>query len=353
MTRIETIASFLCRYCRVLGLIMILSTAVPVLYLCGLGFDNSVKMWLDQSSTPYQQYEAFLSRYGSDEFTLIVCETESPFSDESLALQRQLANRLQEIDKVEQVLSVPHYLDALWKGKAGWERMGRPSDYLLDILTGPNHKHIGTYVMLQAQIDPADKDRAMQVIEAVTSDVCKGKAKAHLVGIPVLAATLTQAAKISSMRYLPLALLACLIALAVSLRSARAVLAVMVSVGVASIWTTGLIAMTGRSLNLITSAIPTVISVLALANGIHIASEFLTECRPTHNRFRVMRRVLTRLIGPVVFTSITTAVGFGSLALSQMKPISEMGMFMSIGIMISGVCNLMEQCETFKAYISA
>lgn len=340
MTGLPSIADFLSRRCRSLALLTLASAIIPVLFLPGLRFDNSVTMWLDPSSTPYRQYQAFLDRYGSDEFILIVLEMDDPFSDGSLTLQEELAQNLTGVDVVDQVFTLPDYLSAVWSGKSGWKKAGRPKDYLYRFLVGPNQKTVGIYVTLKAHINPQTKQETVLKIDQITKERCHGGIQTHLVGMPVLNAALNQAAQASSTTFLPLALAACVITLAVSLRSIKAMVAVMTSVTITSIWTAGLMAMTGRSLNMITVALPGILCVLALANGIHIASEFIAELGYKSDRQNAMRETLMRLITPAVFTSVTTAVGFGSLALSGIQPIVEIGIYTAIGILISCLCNL-------------
>ncbi len=340
MTEVQKTADFLSRRCRLLAFLTIASAVIPVFYLPGLHFDNSVTMWLDQDSKPFQQYRAFLDRYGSDEFILIVLEMNDPFSDESLNLQRELAQQLETVNGVDQVFALPHYLSAVWSGRSGWEKAGRPTKDLHSFLIGPKQRTAGVYVTLDAHTDPTSKQDAVAEIERVTRELCRGKAKPHLVGMPVLNEALNQAAQASSARFLPLAVFACVLTLAVSLRSFQAMAAVMISIVVTATWTTGLMAMTGRSLNMITVALPGVLCVLALANGIHVASGFITELPHTPDKRNAMRLTLARLISPAIFTSGTTAIGFSSLALSGIQPITEMGIYMAIGIAISCWCNL-------------
>lgn len=323
-----------------LAVLVVAAAILPLLYLPGLRFDNSLEMWLDQSSVQYERYQEFTNRYGSDEFILIALETDDAFGDESLGLQRKLARGAEQIDEVEQVFSLPSYLAMVWNGKAGWEEAGRPTEFIHNFLVGPDHRSAGVYITLRPQTGSANRQAAVEALERMAGRVCEGRTKPHLVGMPVLTMALNRAARRSSIVFMPFALAVCIIALVVSLRSLGATVAVMISIVVTSVWTMGLVAMTGTSLNMVTVALPAVLSVLALANGIHIASSFAMERLHSDDSRDAMGRTLRRLIKPAVFTSVTTAVGFGSLSLSGMQPIIQMGVFTAAGIMISCVCNL-------------
>jgi uncharacterized protein len=95
----------------------------------------------------------------------------------------------------------------------------------------------------------------------------------------------------------------------------------------------GLFPLLGITLNNVTTVVPPLVMALALADSVHIFAhldkKLLEHGRPPA---KALETVLKRVITPCFLTSLTTAVGFISLAVSDIPPIKEFGYVASIGM---------------------
>lgn len=328
---------FLARHHARLTWAVILSALLPAAFLPRLSINNAIEVWLPQGSPERLRYDAFTKRYGSEEFVVIAMETADALSPASLAAQRQLSDALGRIGGVDDVLSLSQFEGLVSRAPHGSAAL-RDGGFLRRLLVGEDGKTVGAVVWLRQLPGPSARRKVVEEIERA-ADRIGGAARTHLAGTPLMNVALDRASQRASMIFLPLAVVASLIMLTLMLRSVWGVLAVTVAVGVTVVWTMGLVAMSGRTLNMVTVTIPSLMFALALSNGIHLASEF-SAVAALGDRKVALWRTLSDLVLPAFLTAITTAIGFGSLAISNMAPVTELGLFSAAGIMIGFVCTL-------------
>lgn len=98
------------------------------------------------------------------------------------------------------------------------------------------------------------------------------------------------------------------------------------------IWTMGLLTGTGNTLHIMSSMLPIFLMPIAILDAIHVLSEFFDLYPHSHDRAATLREVYADLGRPLAFTSLTTAVGFASLALAPIPPVQVFGIFVAVGV---------------------
>jgi len=104
---------------------------------------------------------------------------------------------------------------------------------------------------------------------------------------------------------------------------------------VSVICTMGLLVVTGNTIHIMSSMIPIFIMPIAVLDAVHILSEFFDRYQETRDRRKTMIHVMDTLFNPMLFTSITTAVGFASLALTPIPPVQTFGLFVAFGVLMA------------------
>jgi uncharacterized protein len=99
--------------------------------------------------------------------------------------------------------------------------------------------------------------------------------------------------------------------------------------------TMGLLVITGNSIHIMSSMIPIFIMPIAILDSIHILSEFFDKYPEYKDRKKTIQYVMSELSMPMLFTTLTTAVGFFSLNLTPLPPIQVFGTFVGIGVLIA------------------
>ncbi|MBD3679145.1 MAG: MMPL family transporter [Rhodobacteraceae bacterium] len=116
-------------------------------------------------------------------------------------------------------------------------------------------------------------------------------------------------------------------------RHLNLVVAPMVVAMVSVLSTMGLLVVTGNTVHIMSSMIPVFIMPIAVLDSVHVLSEFYDRYPATRDRRKTLNEVMVTLWKPMLFTSLTTAVGFGSLAFANIPPVQVFGIFVAFGVM--------------------
>jgi predicted RND superfamily exporter protein len=115
-------------------------------------------------------------------------------------------------------------------------------------------------------------------------------------------------------------------------RSLALVAAPMILAGVTVVATMGLMVGLGFSVHIMSSMIPIFLMPIAVVDSVHILSEFADAYPRIGDRRKTIRKVVDDLYTPMLYTSLTSAAGFASLALAPIPPVRVFGIFVAIGI---------------------
>ena len=115
-------------------------------------------------------------------------------------------------------------------------------------------------------------------------------------------------------------------------RSLALVAAPMILAGVTVVATMGLMVGLGFSVHIMSSMIPIFLMPIAVVDSVHILSEFADAYPRIGDRRETIRKVVDDLYTPMLYTTLTSAAGFASLALAPIPPVRVFGIFVAIGI---------------------
>jgi predicted RND superfamily exporter protein len=133
----------------------------------------------------------------------------------------------------------------------------------------------------------------------------------------------------------PLAMLVVFLVMWWFFRSLLLILSPMILAMVTVIATMALLVITGNTIHIMSSMIPIFIMPIAVLDAVHILSEFFDRYQETRDRRRTILAVMEHLFTPMLFTTLTTAAGFASLALTPIPPVQVFGVFVAIGVLLA------------------
>ena len=123
-------------------------------------------------------------------------------------------------------------------------------------------------------------------------------------------------------------------------RNLRIVIAPMIVAIASVIWTMGLLILTGNTVHIMSSMIPIFLIPIAVLNSIHIISEFHDRYQKHKHKKTTIRNTVMELFTPMMFTSLTTVIGFLSLATTPIPPVRVFGIFVAFGIIVAWLLSL-------------
>lgn len=118
------------------------------------------------------------------------------------------------------------------------------------------------------------------------------------------------------------------------------IIAPMILAIVTIIWTMGLLIGMGYTVHIMSSMIPIFLFPIAVLNSIHILSSFHERYQRYKHLKNTILHTMEELFTPMVFTSLTTVVGFASLATTPIPPVQVFGIFVSFGIAVAWLLSM-------------
>lgn len=157
----------------------------------------------------------------------------------------------------------------------------------------------------------------------------------HITGLPVAEDTFGHDMFVQMGISAPLAGLMIFVLMLYFFRSAQLVIAPMLVAMATVIISMGLLIGFGFTVHIMSSMIPIFLMPIAVVDSVHIMSEFADNYSEGADAKAVITEVVEHLFTPMLFTSLTSAVGFLSLLLTPIPPVQVFGVFVALGILLA------------------
>lgn len=118
-------------------------------------------------------------------------------------------------------------------------------------------------------------------------------------------------------------------------RSVWGVIVPMSVIGMATLWLLGGMSLSNEPINILLITLPTILFVVAMADVIYIVSRFLQGIRAGLSKEEAVRVTYKEIAFSAFLTSITTAIGFGSLYFVNVIPVQIFGIVAGIGTLLA------------------
>ncbi len=182
-----------------------------------------------------------------------------------------------------------------------------------------------------------DKENA-QLVEAVLSIVEKYKKEdleIFVAGSPSVNHALKSQMQADMQKFMRITFLIILVFLFVMFRRASAVFYPLMVIILSLLATVGTMAWSGVAFKLPTQIVPSLLLAVSIGATVHVLSIFFDKFNTTGDKREAIKYTLGHSGLAIAMTSVTTAIGVGSFSGSKVAPISDLGMFASLGVMIS------------------
>jgi len=138
----------------------------------------------------------------------------------------------------------------------------------------------------------------------------------------------------------PLAMLIIFITLFIFFRKLALIISPLILALIATLWTMSALVITGKTIHIMSSMIPIFIMPISVLDSVHILSEFFDRYQHNRDRCQTIINVMQDLFMPMLYTSLTTAVGFASLALAPIPPVQVFGLFVAFGVLVAWILTI-------------
>jgi len=141
-------------------------------------------------------------------------------------------------------------------------------------------------------------------------------------------------------KYLLLSLSFICIALYLLFKSIKTIILPLLVIVISIIWTLSVIAVTGHSLDIISSLLPPILAAICMSDIIHVSTHYIEQLRAGLSKKEALDKTYKEIGLATFFTCCTIAIGFITLGITNIIPIRNFGFFAAIGIMLGFVITM-------------
>ncbi|MBK5297415.1 MAG: MMPL family transporter [Vicinamibacteria bacterium] len=360
----DRLAPWIFRWRRWLTGLVVLGAVVAAPSADFTTLDNDMTAWFSKQDPVYVEYERFRQEFGGTRTLIVALEGDVIFTPDGLDLIRTVTREIERVDTVERVQSLttanvvtalpetgaddaggievnpllPEKVDA---GAAARVKARALGDRLMrgDLVSEDGRV---TAIIVSFDESRIDEVRAgvIQKIHEVIDPRLPAGLKAYYNGSLEITESYNRVTLDNLYSLTPIIFGFMLLSIYVLFRSVTRTLLVFVAILTSVLWTMGLYTLLGFSYNVLSSILPALIVVLAVADDVHIVQHFDHEYRLSGDHERAFTSSVAHLFAPLLGASVTTALGMLSLATSDIAAVREFGMGAAIGVMVDFVLSL-------------
>lgn len=203
---------------------------------------------------------------------------------------------------------------------------------LYGTLVSEDGKALAIYIPI---VEKKVANRVSKAVDALIAAEPKGQEKYYITGLPVAEDTFG----IEMFNQMGIsAPLAALVIFLLMLFFFRKLILVIAPMGVAILTiliTMGTLIATGNTVHIMSSMIPIFLMPIAVVDSVHLLSVFFDRYQIYRDREKTLKVVMRELFTPMLYTSLTTLVGFGSLMMAPIPPVKVFGGFVALGVFVA------------------
>lgn len=359
-------------------------------------FDTSTEGFLSKDAPAVQRFDVARQEFGRGDFILLTIESDDVFQFDVIErlqkLHTQLEQELPWLDSVDslinarntrgtddglevgelfdpypetrqqleqlrqRVLDNPLFIDLLVSADSRFTTIRiqpltfQPRDLeQLDELSGDLSLDLTAPMDLLLEPEPLRDDfltnrqvaDIIDVVEQIVEQYQSDDFQVLMGGMPVVTDKLIDTMIWEMLTFMPLAVVTIVIFLAILFRRLPGVQFPMVTVVMALLSTAGLLCLMRYPVQLPMMIIPTFILTVTVGDAVHFLTIFFRHFDQGEEKLPALKYALGHTGLPMLLTSLTTAAGLLSFAGTPIVPLSRMGIFSAIGVMLAFVYTIM------------
>jgi predicted RND superfamily exporter protein len=336
-----------------LGLALVAGLAAGMKHLHA-DFTHKGFFWADDPKL--LRLDAFERRFGNDDMVLIAVRSPSGiFDEDSASLIQEMTRKMWQVPEVIRVESITNFnwvhsqnddivIEPLLPETLTPQILAQRRQVALTHETLPGYliNRDGTVTVIMGRIKPGldappDAPRITRAVRQIAREGQRGDHEIHVGGGPVMTNAFEEITQSDIQRLVPMALGIAALFLLLLLRSTAGVLLPFVAVFGAVLATFGFAGWLGLAQTAMSTAVPSILIAVGIADTVHILVTFLEELRRGTERRQAAHNALTRNLLATFLTCLTTAIGFFSFFTANLKPVGILGTMAGVGALVAWV----------------
>ncbi len=327
-------------------------------------FDTDYRVFFSDENPELMAFEKLQNTYSKEDNIIIALTPKNGelFTPENLAAIEWLTNEAWQIPYSSRVDSITNYQHTYAEGDdlivvdLGFESASMSKEQALEVkrivttepqLVNSAVNKMGTVTAINVinQFPQKTQTENPEAVQFTRDLVAKFQEKypqfdVHLSGLTMLNIAFDEASMKDMSTLIPIMYLFIFVVLFVLLRTISALIGTMIVVVFSIITAMGTAGFMGVSLTPPSASAPTIIMTLAVADAVHFLITMLALMKKGMAKDEAIKESLRINVGPIILTSVTTAIGFLAMNSSDAPPFHDLGNITAIGVMFALVFSL-------------
>ncbi len=349
-------------------------TALALFGMSRVRFDDVPRGFFKGEDENFQRLLQLYEEFGSDDNdVLFVLESEDWFTPRAVECLRELSERIRNVDEVAAtagLVDIPVFPEG-----GGWlprallpmpassteafeQARARARDHPLvrGRLISDDDRMTFFVARLEGEIDSITKiEPIVALMESLAEDLASEYAgvRVRVTGVPSCRVEIYNTLRSEQILFTAAGALLCFAIGWLLFRSFGAVLAVSLPPALGALWALGFAGLFGQKIDILGTVLPMLVIVIAFTDSVHLMIDMRIERKAGLSPRDSAASAIRHLGLPCALTSLTTAIGFGSLALGNVPIVQRFGWLCAQSVLLAflAVLTTMPLLASWMPYI--
>ncbi|MDD4362704.1 MAG: MMPL family transporter [Atribacterota bacterium] len=347
----KQLARFITKYSKIIIIFIIFITILGLTQINNLRIEDDITKYLAETDPEIIFYQEITDKFGQYDKNLTLISLEyhkTIFTLDNLQNFKTITENLQQseyIISVDSFLNMPKIIGTDYGievkefvelfPETEEDVLQLKADALRDDLIKENYLSADGRVAL-IMIESPDNVNGSYLrddLENILNEHKENIVRIEYFGLPIMEVQITEMA----LNNMSLAITAAIVIIAILYYCFRSLQGTFLPILIAlltSFWILSLVASSGKTVTIIISVIPVLMLALVTAYGIHFINRYYEE-RNKLSAQDAIENTIEFISIPIFMSALTTMAGFSSLITAVVRPMTEFGIFTTIGIFLS------------------
>ncbi|MEW8506610.1 MAG: MMPL family transporter [Candidatus Thiodiazotropha sp.] len=335
-------------------------TLFAATYLPRLRIEISATGMMVDHADAVAEYEQSLRTFGSDTITVIYLEDEDLFKPGKLSAIKEALTSIEAIPQVSYTTSLfsVRYL----RSENGYIYTGPYFEAIPESLESANKiveasqlnpliernllSRDGTVMAINVYLEASKyehgfDDTVSSALDEAIAPLRRQVRHAFHLGNTSIRSEISNQVRNDISFILPLSIISLALTLWIILKRPVYAVIPLLTAGLSTIWTLGLMAALSIPINIMTSIIPALLIVIGSTEDIHLITEYQAGVRGNIKRPRRIGALASNMGTAILLTFITTCVGFLSISLNRIELLQQFGLMTAAGLSLNFIITVM------------
>jgi len=321
--------------------------------------DNSVEAYFLDDDEHFLYYKSFTEEFGYDKFIYIIYD--NPFSSDIIKLVDLLASEITSglnknrgdgksvyLKKITTLANVEFvegknnelYIEPLLDGWDGSLEAIEPfrkkmlkKELFLNTLVNKDGSKGAILIELNKIDDELNSDSNIdEIVQTIIQNDKFLSLNLVCVGNPILNASYNRTCQSEALRNIAISFIAIFLILWILFKTPVGIIGPVLTVNIALLWIAGIMPIFNIKYTMMLSILPALLLVVGIGASIHIVSEFQFLSGIFDDKKNTILKTYKIVGFPCFITALTTAIGIGSMMVSEIRAIKDFAFIAALGI---------------------